>query len=667
MKILYKNEKNMLLVIALITILSCSLFFGSCSKDFLKPDPLNFYEPTTTFNTESGLQAVLAMCDRHIRQYWTSYENRNISVPIGTEYSFSELSVPSKTDDASIFDDVATKLTPTSAAGYDAGDWHSFFWDETYNGIKYANTVCTFIDKVEGLSEATKNAYLGRAYFHRAFRYLALVFQYGDVPLVTKIIEVPKQNYRSTKREAILNKITKDMEFAVQWVPDQKDMTYSGMVNKGACRMLLIKCYLATGQWQKAKEQADILIDQSGYSLMKTTFGTFVNTYSPQTWPITRNVIWDLHRPENKLISANKEVILGMPNRGSTAEAMIEFLTMRIFVPAYTSGSDLKTPDGKQAVINYARSNSNYRQNYDYIRAVGRGIGTWHLTRFATHDMWKVNGVDDNGDLRHSSAVGNWGRMDSIKYNDPSSAWFGKNLLFRNPQTGAVLCTDSIRAWSDWPHYKTYLQDVVAEASQNSNQFNGATNGGNADWYLYRLAEAYLLRAEAKFYMGDATAADDVNEVRKRAGCTQLYTTVTIGDIMDERARELYLEEWRHMELSRVSYCLALSGKPDEWGNTYDVNTYDKQDGTDAAGGSYWYQRVTKYGFYNKGSIVVRPRTLNYRMDKHNLYYPIPNAAINANSKGKLSQNFGYSGYDASTPKWETWEEAVADEDKTGN
>ena len=88
--------------------------------------------------------------------------------------------------------------------------------------------------------------------------------------------------------------------------------------------------------------------------------------------------------------------------------------------------------------------------------------------------------------------------------------------------------------------------------------------------------------------MGDATgAADDVNEVRKRAHCEQHYTTVTIGDIMNERARELYLEELRQVELSRVSYCLALSGKPDEWGNVYDVNTYDRQEGTDANGGSY--------------------------------------------------------------------------------
>ncbi|MCH5716457.1 RagB/SusD family nutrient uptake outer membrane protein [Niabella hibiscisoli] len=661
---IYKNRKA-LYTLTLAATVSGALFLGGCSKEFLKPDPLSFYEPTTTFSTESGLQAALAMADRHIRTYWTSFENRNISVPIGTEYLFSELSVASKTDDASLFADVPTQLTPIGGPGYDAGNWTTYFWDQTYEGIKYANTIPSFINNVTGLDDATKNAYLGRAYFHRAFRYLSLVFQFGDVPLVTKILEVPKQNYRSTKREAILQMITKDMEFAIQWVPEQKDMIYKGMVNKGACRMLLIKCYLATGQFQKAKDQADILINQSGYELMKNSFGTFINTYSPQTWQVTRNVIWDLHRPENKMIAANREVIMGMPNRGATAESMIDFLTLRIFGPSYTSGSDLKTPDGKQAVQNYARNNGSYRQNYDYIRSIGRGIATWRLTSFATKEMWNVNGQNDLGDLRHNSTVGNWGRMDSIKYNDPTSTWFGKNLLFNHPTTGALLCTDSLRVWFDWPHYKIYLQDVVAEANQGANQFNGATNGSNADWYLYRLAETYLLRAEAKYYLGDAAgAAADVNEVRKRAGCTQLYNTVTIGEIMDERARELYLEEWRHMELSRVSYCLALSGKPDEWGNSYDVNTYDKQDGTGTGGGSYWYQRVVRYGMYNKGEIAVRPRTINYRMAKHNLYWPIPNSAITANNKGQLAQNFGYDGYNANTPKWETWEEAVADESK---
>lgn len=668
MNTVYKNRK---ITVAVIAIVCCLLFLNSCKKSFLKPDPLSVFSPSTTFTTESGLQAVLAMCDRHIRTYWTYYSGVSNSVPIATEYQFSDLAVYGKTDvsPTNANFQIATGLTPTG--GYTGtsndGGYIGYFWDETYNAIKYANTILTYIDQVSGLDSATKNAYIGRAYFHRAFSYMQLVFEYGDVPLVTKIISSPKQDYRSTKKAAILDMITQDMEFAVKWVPEQANMSAIGMVNKGACRMLLAKCYLSTGQFAKAEAQCDTLINSEGYSLMTSKFGTFNPGGEPNTWPITDNVIWDLHRPENKLIATNKEVIMGMVDEGSTSLSFIPFSTMRIFGPYWNGTSTLKAPDGSNGVDAWARNSSSYNVDLDILRAVGRGIGTWRPTYYAQHTMWKVNGVEDDIDLRHNSQVGNWGRMDSIKYNDKStSAWYGKNLLLRNPSTGALLCTDTIRDWFDWPHYKIFLNDVVAEASLASTQFNGASNGGNANWYLYRLAEAYLLRAEAKFYLGDPTAKDDVNAVRERAHCSQLYTSnVTIGDIMDERARELYLEEWRHMELSRVSYCLALSGKPDEWGNTYNVATYDKQSGTDLSGGSYWYKRVVLDGaIYNNGTINANGQNFNYTMDKHNLYYPIPNAAIIGNNKGKLMQNYGYDGYDASTPEWDNWQDAVADEDK---
>ncbi len=131
--------------------------------------------------------------------------------------------------------------------------------------------------------------------------------------------------------------ITQDMEKAVEWVPVQNDTRYIGMVNKEACRQLLIKCYLATGQFEKAEKQADILIDQSGLSLMTESFGNANDGGEPNTWKITRNVIWDLHRPENKMIAANKEVIMGMPN--CTDESFVNFLSMRIFGPFWSDGN----------------------------------------------------------------------------------------------------------------------------------------------------------------------------------------------------------------------------------------------------------------------------------------------------------------------------------------
>ncbi|MDR1919135.1 MAG: RagB/SusD family nutrient uptake outer membrane protein [Tannerellaceae bacterium] len=655
--------------ICLTLFMSGIIFLGGCSEDFLKPDPLSFYEPTATFSSESGLQAAMAICDRHLKLYWATDHNEMLS--LGTEYIFSELMVASATDKRSMLCDVANMLTPTSETtlqNLDRTNSIWYFWQETYKGIMYANTVIQFVDAVEGLDEATKNVYKGRGYFHRAYRYMALVFQFGDVPLVAKVIEVPKQNYRSAKRDAILQMITQDMEFAVQWVPDQNDMDLTGMVNKGACRMLLAKCYLALGEYAKAKEQTDILIEQSGYSLMQNTFGTFNDGGEPATWPITRNVIWDLHRAENKLISANKEVIMGLPNRGSDAESFVKMLTMRILYPFLFDGR-LKTKDDKQALMNLRRNHADYDSRYDYMRAFGRGIATFRPTYFQTNALWAVNGKMDATDLRHSSETGNWVRMEDYRVNNKASSEFGNPITLFN-DNGTLLCSDTIRRWYDVPHYIFYLDDPVNDANISGSDGNrGATNGGNADWYLYRLAEAYLLRAEAKFYLGDpAGAAADVNEVRKRANCEQLYTTVTIGDIMNERARELYWEEWRNVELTRVSLCLARSGKPDEWGNTYNLENFDKQSGTDSNGGSYWYQRIVHYSMYNKGPVQIDATgnsNPNYTMDKKNIYWPIPNAAITANNKGELSQNYGYDGYDPATPKWDRWEDAVADEDKT--
>lgn len=431
--------------------------------------------------------------------------------------------------------------------------------------------------------------------------------------------------------------------------------------------MLLAKLYLSVGEWKKAEEQCNELINNSGLALMEQPFGSasVANSGEPKTWNITRNVIWDLHRPENKYNSANKEVIFCMPNISD--QRHIDFLTMRIFGPNW-SDSRLKSPDGKTACVNFARNNKNYNQNLDNLRAFGRGIATFRLTWFAQKQLWDVNGVEDTQDYRHNSQIGNWVNMTDMKYNgDKSSPYYGKNLQFRDDK-GNCLTTDSIRDWFDFPLYKFYLKDVSAENNQGANQFNGATKGSDASWYLYRLAEAYLLRAEARLYQGNVSGAtQDVNKLRERAHASQLYSTVNIGDIMNERARELLLEEWRNVELTRVSYDLAKSGVADEWGNTYSLDNWDKQDGTDMKGGSYWYQRIMHYSLYNKcgAGIVSGNKTIHYTMNKHNLFWPIPNSAITANKDGQLFQTYGYNGYDASTPEWDNWEDAVADEDKT--
>lgn len=660
-------------------VLTSVAMLASCSDSFLEQDPLSFYNPGNTYTIESGLRSAMAMCDLGLKEMLMD-GNGNV-LPIASVYFMSDIGLYAKTDVNFFMDDFANKITPTDGMK-GGGDENSMsrFWDRGWTSIKFANTVLSYVDQVSGLDDKTRNEYKGRAYFHRAYGYYHQALLFGDIPLVTKIIEVPKQNYKSTSKEAIFKMLVHDLEFAVKNVPSQKDMPYMGTVNQEACMQLLIKCYLVVGEYKKAEEMATDLINNHGLELMQQPFGTFV-VGSDKTWPIQRNVVWDLHRGENVAISANKETI--MPILNFSSQSWINYPQMRAMC-VHWSNNIIKDPHGLPSpTLNYSRKDGKYDENLDWLRALGRGIGCFRTSPHYNRTLWIYDGEMDTQDLRHNRSVGNWVEMEDIKYNNPASDFYGQNLMLYAPENygwdeetkewkikkGSLLCTDTIRSWYPTPLYKVYIKDAAAEANMWANQFNGATKGdecSNGDLYLFRLAETYLLRAEAKFYQGNAAgAAVDVNEVRKRANAKKMFTTVTIGDIADERARELYLEEWRQPELTRISWCLARSGQADEWGETYDLATWDKQSGTDLKGGSYWFKRCTRYSLFNNGVISSGSKNLNYQVDKRNLFWPVPNSAITANIGAQLRQNYGYDGYDDTVPMFTSWEEAVADEETT--
>ena len=504
--------------------------------------------------------------------------------------------------------------------------------------------------------------------------------QFGDIPLVTKLISVPKRNYTSASKEAIFKMLVNDLEFAVQHVPAQAKMGYVGQVNQEGCMHLLVKCYLAVGEYAKAEAMATDLINNHGLKLMTEPFGTWQPSGNEKTWKVTRNVVWDLHRTPNIADPSNKETIMMISN--SNDQDFTTYNIMRACFAHWSNGI-IRDPHGLGGPgQNIARNNKDYNEELDWVRVAGRGIALNRTSYYYNKTIWMdENGEYDWQDLRHNREVGNWMEMEDFKYNNRKSDCYGQNYQlyatedYADPadpskilvHKGDILCSDTIRSWYPTPLYQLYILDTPNEVNMGANQFQGASGkGANGDMYLFRLAETYLLRAEARFYQGKtAEAADDVNTIRKRANAKKMYTTVTIGDIMSERARELYLEEFRQAEMVRVSWCLARSGKPDEWGNTYDLATWDKQDGTELSGGSYWYRRCTTYNVFNHdyGKGQQGNQTYEYKINKHNIFWPVPNSAITANNKGQLRQNYGYDGYDNSIPMWTNWEDAVADEE----
>jgi len=238
--------------------------------------------------------------------------------------------------------------------------------------------------------------------------------------------------------------------------------------------------------------------------------------------------------------------------------------------------------------------------------------------------------------------------MEDLVYNNPAikatDPYYGKPLQLRD-NNGKMLTTDTIRNWFSWPHYKIYVPDPLKDT-------NAQYNGGAGDMYIYRLAETYLIRAEAYCWKGDLQkAADDVNAVRARAGAAPYKADqINISTVLDERARELFYEELRHVELARVAYVYTLTGKQAENGKTYTLDNYSKD--------NYWYDRImARTEFYNKGVKTVYGN--EYTLSPYHIRWPVPQNTINTNIDGRINQNYGYSGYELNVPPYDNIEDAM--------
>ncbi|MDX6188032.1 RagB/SusD family nutrient uptake outer membrane protein [Flavobacterium sp. Fl-318] len=87
-----------------------------------------------------------------------------------------------------------------------------------------------------------------------------------------------------------------------------------------------------------------------------------------------------------------------------------------------------------------------------------------------------------------------------------------------------------------------------------------------ADVGIIRLAEMYLIRAEANFQAGTAignTPLDDINIIRTRANAENL-TTVTLDDILLERQLELAMEGFLIHDIKRTKQSIASQNSKGE-------------------------------------------------------------------------------------------------------
>lgn len=604
-------------ILSLTVIVIVTLSLQSCSKDWLKPRPLSFFSPENTYVNEEGLYAAVTACERNMRHAYFGDH-----APILTQLDLSDVAVFGKSDESQGLTDIDSYVTPSHVENSAKGKI-GWFWMEAWNGIKYANIVLNRLGCAPTLSEEEIAAIRGQGYFHRTWRYFYLVHQFGDVPWIDYEIEEPKLDFYTCDRWSILEQLEKDMAYAYEHIPAEQPR---GRCNKWGAGVLYMKVLMANQKFDEAIKVGKEIIEANPLQTARLDAKSYANLQL------------DLHSVNAKLNPANTEGLLYVVNVPNLANDSERSQTMRNALPYWAKGAAIKTPEGKNGTAisvskNYPNSGDDWAgSEIDNDYNVGRGIGSCRPSNYYQYDIWTAAEANDE---RGRFDKASWRHMEDLYYNDKGAgSWFGKHLVRPN-----LTAADSLRCWYSWPHYKLFVPDPTVSSDRK---------GGETPWYVYRVAEVYLMLAECYYWKGDlANELAYINPVRERANAEPLESVTGISEVLAERARELFYEEFRHDELIRIAYTYAKTGKVCEVFNT--KYTLEKFSGNGGDGENikeygynfYWDWVTAKNGIMNRG--VVMGNYGELRMSVHHALWPIPENAITSNSKGVINQTPGYN------------------------
>ena len=552
-----------------ILLLVCSGFF-SCKKGFLDEKPIDFLSTTNAFNTLSDFNAsVYNLYNLTRSEFYNSGERRPFDYMYGTDIVYDgQASVERHTN-------MAAAYSPIGGGGINIPLDH---WTRLYKIVSEANTIIARIP-ASSMSAKDKTLTEARAKFFRALAYRTLVYLYGGVPLTLEEVTSPKTDYvRATKAE-VLNQAIGDLKFSAANLPAITAVA-DGEISNLVAQHLLSEVYLAAGQFQDAVTAATVVISNPNVALMQNRFGVKATDAS-------KNVYWDLFQQgnQNRKGGTNKEGLwviqfeTDLPGGGTISTGVAgSYQFERNFAPQFNT---LRVGTSTVSPILYPVS--------DY--SGGRGIGWAISTKYFTDAIWQS---DFNNDIRNT----NYNFVREFVCTNPASPLYGKTISTQNPPAGITVPRRDFYAFqSKVTTPGDHPDNLFADKSKLL--LKSTAGGTYADQYMFRLAETYLLRAEAYLGLKDnVNAAKDINVIRARAKASPvLPANVTIDYILDERMRELGVEEKRRLTLMRLGL---------------------------------WYDRVKKCNPYYSDALP-----------KYNLW-PIPSAEIERNTTGNLQQNPGY-------------------------
>lgn len=215
----------------------------SCS-DFLDTVPHDALSPATTWQTEDDAQKFLVGC----YDGWAD-ANEILYLDCGSDFGYNNFQ----------WESWKTIGNGSMSAANEVYNLYSF------SMIRRCNTFLENIDKVEFSDESVKNDMIGQVRTIRAYQYFDKNWWYGGVPIIENYETAEEAQVARNTEEEVKQFIYDELDAAIPLLNETPKSR--GYIAKGTALAIKMRSALYYGDYERAKEVAQAIMDLKQYEL----------------------------------------------------------------------------------------------------------------------------------------------------------------------------------------------------------------------------------------------------------------------------------------------------------------------------------------------------------------------------------------------------------------
>jgi starch-binding outer membrane protein, SusD/RagB family len=540
------------------------LIFSGC-KDFLDLKPLENVSEATYFKTLNDFQYAANNLHANVFAFQTNgLATQNNVYPINFDWG-TDIN-PAANAEVS-----GTIGTPTA----------DVYWQQTYTWLRPVNQL---IAKAKNYTNQTEIAGpVGQAYFFRAWHHFFLLKRFGGVPIATEAADLNSPLVWGTRasRYEVVMQILNDLDTAIVKLANttKASTNNDGHITLEAAKSFKARVCLFEGTWDK---YVNGRTDGDG-----VTSGAGSN--KPIGYPSVTDMLTMAKSLSKDIIDGGKfSLWKGVEDVSSNSAIKNPNMYKH---SSYYYLFNLEDNTSNPAALSKSSNNEAiFRSIYDYTNRKSNTnlTHTWpaSMTRklvdmYLCTDGLPVNlsplfqGYTNLG----SEFVNRDYRLTACVPVDMNWYW-GYGMYSTGAQYGVDITTLAASTYRSIPNLRTFGGSSYGSRKYRTEMATRKDAEESMDYMHIRLAEVYLIYAEATCELGDGQITDadldySINIVRARGGVAPLNAALIataaglggqltlLGEIRRERALELYGEGQRLSDLCRWGIAEAeLAGQP---------------------------------------------------------------------------------------------------------